>query len=202
MGQVFLAAPACGVPGRIPEGPRRLNGLQGGDGVENFVVFGEAEGLELGKHQPAVHPDFKGTAAALDEGSYVVEFVFDRALQTCSIGQVVSFAAVFNRDVHLGPPQQKSMVVSNNEGGILVISPGSVKRLSGSVQSTGPGIVKAAIYGTTAYARPSVQPSSVKVTGHHMTGSDVDFLRLDFRALRFGDRAARVEAATAGRVDG
>ena len=135
MGQMFLAAPACGVPGRIPEGPRRLNGLQGGDGVENFVVFGEAEGLELGKHQPAVHPDFKGTAAALDEGGYVVEFVFDRALQTCSIGQVVSFAAVFNRDVHLGPPQQKSMVVSNNKGGILVISPGSVKRLSGSVQS-------------------------------------------------------------------
>jgi hypothetical protein len=34
----------------------------------------------------------------------VVEFLFNRVLQTCSIGQIVSFAAVFNRDVHLGPP--------------------------------------------------------------------------------------------------
>ena len=115
--------------GRKWEGLRRLHGLQAGDGVENFVMFGKAEGLELGKDQLAVHLNLKGAAAALDQGGYVVEFVFDRALQTCSIGQVVSFAAVFNRDVHAGPPQQKWMIGSSNKGGILVISPGSVKRL-------------------------------------------------------------------------
>ena len=85
---------------------RRLHGLQTGNGVENLVVLGEAEGLELGKDQLAVHLNLKGAAAALDQGGYVVEFVFDRALQTCSIGQVVSFTAVFNRDVHAGPPRQ------------------------------------------------------------------------------------------------
>ena len=97
--------------GGKPETTRRLSGLKAGDGVENLVVFGESEGLELGENQLAVHPDFKGAATALDQGGYVVEFVFDCALQTCSIRQIVSFAAVFNRDVHLGPPQQNSVAV-------------------------------------------------------------------------------------------
>ena len=108
MGLAFFRLPRrrWDAPGRRIASSRRLHGLQAGDGVENLVVFGESEGLELGENQLAVHPDFKGAAAALNQGGYVVEFVFDRALQTCSIGQVVSFAAVFNRDVHVGPPQK------------------------------------------------------------------------------------------------
>ena len=52
--------------GGKPETTRRLSGLKAGDGVENLVVLGESEGLELGKNQLAVHPHFKGAAAALD----------------------------------------------------------------------------------------------------------------------------------------
>ena len=109
----IVTAPGGGVPeAEKPEATRCLSGLKAGDGVENLVVFGESEGLEFGKNELAIHPDFKGAATALDQGGYVVEFIFDCALQTCSIGQVVSFAAVFNRDVHLGPPQQKSVAAS------------------------------------------------------------------------------------------
>ena len=79
---------------------RRLNGLQAGYGVENLVVFGETEGLELGEDQFAVHTNFKGAATSLDQGGYVIKFLFYGCLQTCSIRQVVSFAAVFNGNVH------------------------------------------------------------------------------------------------------
>ena len=101
MGQVTLGPPRRGeVPGTETQLTRRLNGFEAGYGVEYLVVFGETEGLELGEDQFAVHAHFKSAPAALDQGGYVVKFLFYSGLQTCSIRQVVSFAAVFNGNVH------------------------------------------------------------------------------------------------------
>ena len=77
-----------------------LNGLQAGYDVEYLVVLGETEGLELGEDQFAVHTNFKSAAASFDQGGYVIKLLFYGCLQTCSIRQVVSFAAVFNGNVH------------------------------------------------------------------------------------------------------
>lgn len=49
-------------------------------------MFGEAKGLELRKNALTIHGDFKRAAMPFDQRSNHTVFVFNRVLQTCSIG--------------------------------------------------------------------------------------------------------------------
>ena len=75
-------------------------GAHTGNLTEDFLVFRKAKRLQFGKNSLAVHRDFKRSAVSLDESCDNAKLVFDSGLQTCSVRQVVSFNAVFNRNIH------------------------------------------------------------------------------------------------------
>lgn len=73
------------------------------DLVEDFLMLGKTKRLQLRENPLSVHGHFKCSTMTFNKGGNNTVFVFDGRLQTCSIRQVVSFNAVFNRDVHPYP---------------------------------------------------------------------------------------------------
>ena len=63
-------------------------------------MFGETKRLKLRKNTLSIHGNFKRATMPFDQRGNHAVFFLNRILQTCSIGQVVSFNAVFNRDIH------------------------------------------------------------------------------------------------------
>jgi hypothetical protein len=63
-------------------------------------MLGKAKRFELRENALATHRYLKGPTMTLDQrGGYAV-FFFNRILQTCSIGEVVSFNAIFDGNIH------------------------------------------------------------------------------------------------------
>jgi hypothetical protein len=75
-------------------------GVHTGNLTKDFLVFGKAKRLQLGKNFLSVHCDFKRSAVSLNEPCYNAKLLFDRSLQTCSVRKIVSFNAVFDRNIH------------------------------------------------------------------------------------------------------
>ncbi len=72
-----------------------------GDLVENFLVFGKTKGCEFRENSLAVNAHLEGPSVSLVEACNQAEFFFDRGLQTCSLGQIVSFNTIFDADIHV-----------------------------------------------------------------------------------------------------
>lgn len=78
---------------------------QGLDLVDYLVMFREAADVVLAPDLRAVDVNVEDAAAALDQFGFHLEFALDRLRQTGGCGQVVSFTAVLDGDVHcLFPP--------------------------------------------------------------------------------------------------
>ena len=72
------------------------------DCLDDFVVLGEAADFLLGKDLAAVDGDDELPSPAFDQFGVDAEFILQRGGQTGRLRKVVSFYAVFDRDVHLG----------------------------------------------------------------------------------------------------
>ena len=108
----FVHSPSAAMYTRAESQGRRIPPLallRPINGSKNLVLFRKAELLELGEHECAVDAHFKGNTAALDESGFNTVLIFDGILQTCSIRQVESLSAIFNRNVHCGTPLQAVM---------------------------------------------------------------------------------------------
>jgi ABC-type phosphonate transport system ATPase subunit len=77
-------------------------GFQGGQRVQNLVVFREAPGLVFAVDEPAIGLDVEDAASTLDELCVEAVFALDGGRQTGGPGVVVSLHAVRDADLHGG----------------------------------------------------------------------------------------------------
>ena len=70
---------------------------------EDFLVFGKAAALVFGEDEFTVGDDIENAVVAADEFGFDLQFLLQGGRQTGGLRQVVSTAAVFDRDLHILP---------------------------------------------------------------------------------------------------
>ena len=80
------------------------DGALGGDPVQHLPVFGEPPGFVLAEDQVAVDPHVKDAAPASDQLTINPPGLLDCVRQTGGLRSIVSFYAVFDRNLHGLPP--------------------------------------------------------------------------------------------------
>ena len=87
---------------RGTSGDSRVSGrLEVRNLFEDLFVLWKAKGLEFRENPLAVNAHLEGPSVSLVEACNQAVFFFDRGLQTCSLGQIVSFNTIFDADIHM-----------------------------------------------------------------------------------------------------
>ncbi len=73
--------------------------------VEHFLVFGKASGVLFGEYEFAVDDDVELTRLTNGQFGWNVESIFDFGRETHGARFVVSSVAIFDFDLHGGPPR-------------------------------------------------------------------------------------------------